>query len=364
MYWAGVLLSIPVAFIATRLSIILSLRAGALDIPNERSSHSQPTPRLGGLGILVAAALTYSAFILMGSLKVVPYPVLTPDKLAMLGAGLAMAAIGLYDDFRHLRPAAKLLAQVLLATAIVALGHRFETFSVAGWGPVVLGWASVPVTVLWLAGFSNTFNFIDGIDGLSAVTAATYFFFFSAFAWLSQMPALTVLGAILAGSCLGFLPHNFPRAQTFMGDSGSLPRGFTLAFFVVHMTKSSPEPELLPALLLVCSVALWDTGFTLALRILRRERILHPHRQHLYQRLVQLGQSHARITLLYLVLHVSMGCLALAYYWWAPAQRVHILVLALLILVGYTLMVYWLEQRAAKLRLLQEGQNAGPRQWA
>ncbi len=364
MFFAAGVLAMLVSYFATRLTITLSLRTGALDLPNERSSHSEATPRLGGLGILAAAALIYSVFILMGSFNVVAYPVLTPDKMAMLGAGMAMAAIGLYDDFRHLRPAAKLLAQVVLAIAIVALGHRFETLPLAGWGPVDLGWATIPLTGLWLTGFSNTFNFIDGINGLSAVTAATYFFFFSAIAWFSQMPALVVLGVILAGSCVGFLPHNFPRARTFMGDSGSLPLGFTLAFFVVHIAGWVPEPEVVPALILVCSVSLWDTGLTLVLRILRGERILQPHRQHLYQRLVQLGHSHAKITYLYLVLHATMGCLSLAYFWWAPAQRVHILVFAFLILVGYTLMVYWLEQRAAKLRILQEGQNAGPRQWA
>jgi UDP-GlcNAc:undecaprenyl-phosphate GlcNAc-1-phosphate transferase len=166
-----------VAFVATKVAIHVSFRMGVLDRPNERSSHHEPTPRLGGLGILASAAIVYGVCIALGNLRVVPYPVLSPEKMAMLGAGLAMAAIGLYDDLHHLAPGFKLLAQLFLALVIVGLGYRIEDLALAGWGPIALGWLSFPLTILWFAGFSNSFNFMDGINGMSAVTAATNFLF-------------------------------------------------------------------------------------------------------------------------------------------------------------------------------------------
>jgi UDP-N-acetylmuramyl pentapeptide phosphotransferase/UDP-N-acetylglucosamine-1-phosphate transferase len=354
LFWIGGLASLIVSIFTTWLAIGLSHRLGALDRPNERSSHIEPTPRLGGLGILSAAGLTYAAFIVLGSFRVVPYPVISPEKIAMLSAGLAMAALGLYDDFHHLTPGRKLMAQLLLATVIVTLGYRIEWVGVAGWGPLALGWWSFPLTILWFVGFSNSFNFMDGINGMSAGSAALHFLFFAAFAWEFGMPALVVLAVILAGACLGFLPHNFPRARTFMGDCGSLPLGFTLAFFVVHMAQWAAGEEALPALVMVCAVSLWDTGFTFLRRLKRGEAILRSHRQHLYQRLVQLGHSHAKITGLYFTLHALMGILALLYLGSSPAWRGGLLLLVVAILTGFTCVVYWLERRAAPAGLSDE----------
>lgn len=345
------LASALVAFAVTELSIALSHRQGVLDVPNVRSSHSQPVPRLGGVGILAAVLGMAAVLALLRRWGIVAFPVFTRDVVVMLVAGVGMAATGLYDDFHGLRPAWKYLMQFLLAGLIVGLGYRIESIALLQWGPWSLGVLSIAVTVVWLTGFVNVFNFMDGINGISATTAAVYFAFFAVIAADQGSTNLVVMALVLAGSCLGFLPLNFPRAQTFMGDTGSLMLGMTLAFYVVRLAQLGPAPDRLVPLLLVCAVYLWDGGFTLVRRLARRENIFQAHRSHLYQRLVQLGHSHARITILYLMLHVLMGGLALAYLRSGMGLRAGILAFALMTLSAFTLTVYGLERRAARMLL-------------
>ena len=343
MFWAAGFVSMLVAFAATKLSIALSLRGGVLDMPNMRSSHSEPVPRLGGIGILVAVAVAAGVLATIGPHLSETPSLLTRPTMVMIGAGLGMAAIGFYDDLYGLRPAVKLLCQLVLAGAIAAWGCHIESVQIADWGPFALGLASVPVTILWLTGFANIFNFMDGINGISGVSGATFFLFFSIFAWLGSSPELTLFGVIFASACIGFLPHNFPVARTFMGDTGSLMLGIVLGFYVVYLAQRSPG-MLLP-LLLVCSIYLWDSGFTILLRLRRRENILHPHRSHLYQRLVKAGLSHARITTLYWILHLVMGLLALACYRSGGLLRAGIATLSVFILAAFTGAVFWVEKR-------------------
>lgn len=360
MLWLLFLLSALIAYVVTKVSITLSLRRGVLDMPNVRSSHAQPVPRLGGIGILAALALSLAALGLMRMLGWVEYSVLTRDIARILFAGTGMAATGLYDDFHGMRPATKFLMQFVLAGIVVALGMRIESVAVLNWGPSSLGLLAFPVTVLWLTGFANIFNFMDGINGLAAVTAATYSGFFFLFAWRQGTVELAAAALIVTGSSLGFLPHNLPKATTFMGDTGSLLLGMVLALLVVRLAQTSANPASLIGLLLVCSVYLWDSGFTLLRRVRRGENIFQAHRSHLYQRLFQLGLSHASITGLYLVLHILMGSLGLAYVWSSNTMRAVILVFAGLTLAGFTATVYRLEHRAARVKL--EASSATPRE--
>ena len=349
------ILSALVAYIVTRVTIGLSFRSGVLDLPNERSSHSQPVPRLGGIGIFAALVLSLAVFGLMSVTGWVGKAVFTRDVSLMLLAGVGMALTGVYDDFHGMTPAMKLLMQFVLAGVVVALGVRIESVGILSMGPFPLGILAFPLTVFWLTGFANIFNFMDGINGLAAVTAAVYSGFFSLFASWQGRPDLAVTSLVIVGGCLGFLPYNFPRARTFMGDTGSLLLGIVLALLVVQLVQSSPNPALLIGLLLVCGVYLWDSGYTLLRRLWRGENIFRAHRSHLYQRLAQLGLSHASITGLYLFLHLLMGCLGLVYVGCTNNLRGLILAFAGLTLVGFTAAVYWLEHRAARAKRQASG---------
>ena len=348
--WPLFLLSAIVAFVVTRVSITFSQRRGVLDLPNVRSSHSQPVPRLGGMGILAALVLSLALFALVNVMRGVGEVVLTRDVALLVAAGVGMALTGLYDDWRGMRPVTKFLIQFILAGIVIILGTRFESIAVLNWGPFSLGIFAVPLTVFWLTGFANLFNFMDGINGMTAVSAAVFSAFFFVFAAWKGRPDLAAAAVAVAGACLGFLPHNLPRARTFMGDTGSQLLGIVLALLVVQLAQRSANPASLAGLLLVCSVYIWDTGFTLLRRLWRRENIFQAHRSHLYQRLAQAGLSHVTITGLYLLLHLTMGFLGLAYVRCTSALRPAILAFASLILLGFTLSVYGLERRAARAK--------------
>jgi len=359
MLWIIFFISVLVAFSTTRLSIVLSLRRGVLDLPNPRSSHFTPVPRLGGLGILAGVVLS-SATLLAVRIPTSPgNPTLAHDILPVLLVGVGMGLTGLYDDLCGIAPGTKLVGQLILAGTVVALGVRIESLSLLGWGPISVGILAVPATILWLTCFANIFNFMDGINGMAAVTAVAYSSFFFVFASWQGSPNLAAVALVVIGSCLGFLPYNLPRARTFMGDTGSLFLGILLASLVVRIAQKSANPACMIGLLLVCSPYLWDTGFTLLRRLRRRENIFQAHRGHLYQRLAQLGLSHGSITSVYLFLHLLMGSLGLAYVRSANLLRAEILSFAALTLVGFTAGVYGLERRA--LRAKQEASRMTPR---
>ena len=359
MFWIFFVAGGLIAYSATDLTIRVSLRRGVLDLPNARSSHSLPVPRMGGIGILTGFYLSISIIGVLGELQVPGYAPLTRDILVLLLAGAGMAVIGLVDDLYHLDPATKFLMQFGNAALVIVFGIHFNTAAIPAWKVLPLGVLSFPVTILWLTGFSNVYNFMDGINGLAAGTGAVYGFFFSLFAWLQGNPELAAVALILSGSCLGFLFHNFPHARTFMGDNGSLFLGMVFALLVVRLAQQSINSASLVALLLVCSVYLYDSAFTLLRRVMHGENILQAHRSHLYQRLAQAGFPHAMITCLYLLLHTLVGTLAIIYL--RASEVMHLLILGFISLVFlvFTLAVYRLEHRVAELKAGSESSPPG-----
>jgi UDP-GlcNAc:undecaprenyl-phosphate GlcNAc-1-phosphate transferase len=298
----------------------------------------------------LGSCLPIAALWLLGRLGLIDDAVNTRDAVGVLLAGGGMAATGLCDDLYRLSPVTKFLMQLLITLLVIALGIRFESLAIPFWGSLTWGLFLIPLTLLWLTGFANIYNFMDGINGLAAGTGAVYACFFYLLGWRLGNQGLAAVAVILAGSCLGFLFHNFPQARTFMGDTGSLFLGVLFALLVVQNAQRSSDPGSLTALLLVCSVFLYDSIFTLLRRIRYGENIFRAHRSHLYQRLVQAGLSHGKVTGLYLLLHALMGFLALAYLSVSGTDRVWIPGFALLVFLVFTLGVCWFERRTAKLR--------------
>jgi UDP-N-acetylmuramyl pentapeptide phosphotransferase/UDP-N-acetylglucosamine-1-phosphate transferase len=355
MLWILFAASALIAYTATGLSIQLSLRRGVLDLPNVRSSHSRPIPRLGGIGIVLGSCLPMATYWLLGHLGLIDRALSNRDAGLILLAGGGMAVTGLYDDLRHLNPGTKLLIQLGLAALVVISGARIENVTIPLWRPLKLGMFSSPITILWLTGFSNVYNFMDGINGLAAGTGAVYGLFFFLFAWVQGNQALGATAVLLSGSCLGFLYHNFPQARTFMGDTGSLFLGMMFAFLAVRLAQQASNPASPAALLLVCSVYLYDSAFTLLRRLKHGENIFQAHRSHLYQRLAQAGLPHAMITYLYLLLHTLVGTLALIYILASEVVHLWILGFTSLVFLVFTLVVYRLEHRVAEVKVGSEG---------
>jgi len=278
-----------------------------LDIPNERSSHTQPTPRGGGLLIVLVtlAGLWLAAPFLGGSGEQAP-------ALAAFTLGAALIAwVSWRDDLLPVSNRVRFGAHAAGALAVIVFVGFWRTVELPLLSPFALGWLGVPLTFLWLAGLTNAYNFMDGIDGLAGGQAVVAGLGWLALGQLVGLPVVSLVGVLVAGSSLGFLGHNWPPARIFMGDVGSAFLGFTLATLAV--LGGLADARLPFAGVLVLWPFVFDTTFTLLRRLRRGENIFAAHRSHLYQRLVIAGWRHRTVTLLYLGLALLGVGLALAW---------------------------------------------------
>ncbi len=299
-----IVLSLMLSWVAVAVVRKLASRLGMIDIPNERSSHHKPTPRGGGLGFGII-------FLLMTTLAWWQEPaMLPPGTPAMLVGAVIVGTTGLADDRWNL-PAPLRFSAYLVAAVVLGFGGGYLHELQWPDGPgIVLGQFGVPLTVLWVVALTNIYNFMDGIDGIAATQALVASATVGLLAVLQGDLGMATLGLVLASSVFGFLLHNWPPARIFMGDVGSALLGYTIASFAV-LSESTSSTSFTIWLILLAPF-LFDASLTLGIRITRGERWYEPHRQHLYQRLVQHGWSHLRVTLLYLSADLFLAAVAAA----------------------------------------------------
>jgi UDP-N-acetylmuramyl pentapeptide phosphotransferase/UDP-N-acetylglucosamine-1-phosphate transferase len=267
-----------------------ALRRALLDQPGQRRSHATPTPRGGGAAIALLLALAAGGFAWFADGR-------EAQVLAAFALGvLLVGAVGAMDDHRPLSARARLLVH-----AIAAAG-----FVLALFGPPAspAGAAVALLALLWVAGLTNAWNFMDGINGLAAGQGVVVGL---ALLWLLAPTPWALLGGVLAAGCLGFLPWNLPRARIFLGDVGSGVLGFAAACLLL-LAWDRGAVGLPGALLLASGIGL-DAGLTLARRVLGRRRWWQGHREHLYQWLVRRGHGHARVAAGYAAWAVAMAVL-------------------------------------------------------
>ena len=279
-----------IAFFATVLLTGLSRRYALhhmiLDIPNERSSHNTPTPRGGGLAIAVTLSIGTALLGWLGVLEV-------KIAWALLVGGILVAGIGWLDDHRHVPPHWRVMVHVLAAIwAIVFIGG-IDRLQLGGsvWH---LGWLGSLLAVIAIVWLINLYNFMDGIDGLAGLEGVTTGLCAASLMWWSGDFGLATAAALIAICCGGFLWWNWPPAKIFMGDVGSSLLGYCFAVLALASEKSGEIPAVVWMILL--AVFIMDATFTLIARILRGEQWYTAHRSHAYQRGVQLGYSHRRVT--------------------------------------------------------------------
>ncbi len=299
--------ALAVSFLFTGGMLRYSLKRSLLDVPNVRSSHSVPKPRLGGVAIVLAFYCSSATLLIAG---INPFPGIRM-AVGVLSAGAVIACIGLADDLRGLDARVKLITQVAAGAIVISSGVVLDQLHIPLLGSLELGAMSVPLTLLWIVGFINIYNFIDGIDGLAAGVGMIAAVFSLLVGVLTGATFLAPLYAIIAGSSLGFLRYNFPPARIFMGDTGSTFIGFVFATLSV-IGAGAGIPVFVTVLLLGGVIA--DAVLTLIRRVVKRERLLAPHRTHYYQRLTSLGLSHKQVTLLEYLVAVLLGVSALFYF--------------------------------------------------
>lgn len=319
------------AGLAASVTWAMARWAVLVDVPNARSSHRRPTPRGGGVGIVLAFAcgmLGLSAGTGRGLLE-------ETAIVGLIGAAAIAALAGLADDVRPLSSAMKFGAQIAAALVAMASGLVVDTLSLPALGPVTLGPLAYPVTALWLVGMTNAFNFMDGLDGLAASTATLVAAFLGAVAILLGDAPVAVFALILAAASTGFLVFNFPPAKIFMGDVGSQFLGFMFAGLGVFLAKSDLTGTLIFVVPILLFNFLFDTIFTAAYRLLRGENPTAAHRTHLYQLLNQAGASHRTVTAVHAVMVVMQGFAALWLVGASPEPRWLIFLFFGLLQTGY-----------------------------
>jgi len=250
-------------------------------------------PRLGGVAML-AASLFALLLLLLWDNDVARHLVQKPmEGVGLLIAVLCVFSIGLYDDLRGARPWQKLLMQALAGCALYFAGYHVDllTNPVSG-GSFTLGWLSLPITLVWLIAISNAFNLIDGLDGLAAGVGLFSTLALFLLALLTQNPFMAAIAAVLAGSLMGFLPNNFAPARIYLGDSGSLTVGLTLAALAVRSSLKGPVLVTLAIPLMVFGLPLLDAGVTTARRFLSGHPIFRRDEEHLHHRLLKIGMTH------------------------------------------------------------------------
>jgi UDP-N-acetylmuramyl pentapeptide phosphotransferase/UDP-N-acetylglucosamine-1-phosphate transferase len=217
------------------------------------------------------------------------------------GVGL-IATVSWFDDLHTLPNRVRFAAQSLAAIlAIIGLGYCDE-LSVPLFGQVHLGWVGLTITFIWIVGLTNAYNFMDGIDGIAGGQAAVAGLGWAILGIVTDQQFVSILGALLAATSLGFLFHNWPPARIFMGDVGSAFLGYSFACLAIMGANSKPSLGIAGVLLVWPFV--FDTIFTFFRRLKNREKVFSAHRSHLYQRLVISGYSHRAVTLIYMGLDV------------------------------------------------------------
>jgi Fuc2NAc and GlcNAc transferase len=302
--WCGV----GLAALAVNLAGVGAVRRWALarsilDVPNARSSHTLPTPRgggvvlvvvtLGGAGICVAAGLAERS----------------PGLLWAVVGAVIVALVSWLEDIHHVRLAVRLGAQAVAAALALAGIGSLPSVELPFAGVVEAGWVGIGLAVFWIVGLANAVNFMDGIDGIAGGQALV-----AAVGWLALATPGSVefcVAVLLASGALGFLCYNWAPARIFMGDVGAVFLGF--CFAVLPLLAGRNQPRMVLAGALLVWPFLFDTSFTLLRRLRRGENIFDAHRSHLYQRLVLAGRSHAHVSAVYIVM-AALG-MGLALSW-------------------------------------------------
>ena len=297
-----VIFAFAAAFMFTPIAMYLARLVGAVDQPDARKMHKNPTPLLGGFAIFMAFAST----IFINNLYT--------DEIKGVGiAATLIFLIGALDDIRPLSAKLRLVIQLTAVGIMIEYGVRVSFMPESWWGDAF----EILFTILWMIGITNAVNFLDGLDGLATGSVMIYAAIFSFISFEMSQPYMRFVSIALMGSCLGFIPYNFRitrPANIFLGDGGSNFLGFTIAAIGIlgdWGTGSSSVDLIVPILIL--GVPIFDTTLTTVLRIKYgqvrsfSEWIHFTGRDHFHHRLVEIGFSARRTVFAIYMVSITLG---------------------------------------------------------
>ncbi len=301
LYIFGFIASCSMALLLTPLVKKLAFLIGAIDEPDYRKVHTRIMPRLGGVAIFISFIGAY--FIVSPAID----PSHSKPLLGLLLGSFVIVVTGVMDDIFHLTAKWKLLGQLIAASILVYFGLTIDLVNIPfGSNMISIGWLSIPLTIFWIIGVTNSINLIDGLDGLSAGVSAIATLTILILAILVPNVTVLLISVILLGSIIGFLFYNMHPAQIFMGDSGSLFLGFALAALSIMGFKQATVVSLLIPIMIL-GVPLSDTFFAILRRYINKAPISAPDKSHLHHCLLQLGFSHRKTVFIIYGLSLVFG---------------------------------------------------------
>jgi len=300
----ALLIAFLLSLVLTPIVKKIAIKMGAIDLPDERKVHKEIMPRMGGLAIYLAFVISY--------LSLVMFDLFEPVRFinAFLIGSTIVVATGVIDDKYQISPKQKLLGQIIAAFIVVFYGGKVDLLNIPLLdGAIQLGWLAVPITILWIIGVTNAINLIDGLDGLAAgvsAIAATSLFFVAISVGNMVIALITIL---LVGSIVGFLYFNFHPAKIFMGDTGSLFLGFSLASLsLLEFKQVTIVSFIIPILIL--GVPISDTLYAMLRRYVNNQPMTAPDKNHLHHRFLKMGFSHRNAVLVIYLISIVFGFLA------------------------------------------------------
>jgi UDP-GlcNAc:undecaprenyl-phosphate GlcNAc-1-phosphate transferase len=287
-------------------------RLGVLDhARSSRKIHGQPIPRLGGIAIVFAFFAPLAALLVFQSGVGTMFLAERNHVIGLFVGGLIIAALGLYDDLRGADAWKKFLVQFAVAGLLYWLDFRVDVLANPFGEPLILGWLSLPFTLLWIVGVINAMNLIDGLDGLAggvALVAVVTTFIISI---QRGHPLMVLFSSAMAGAIVGFLFYNFNPASIFMGDTGSMFLGFVLSTSAIQTNQkaSTAVAVLIPGIAL--GLPIMDTLLAIGRRAVRGRPLFQADKEHIHHRLLASGLSHKQAVLVLYGLCIVLGAAAL-----------------------------------------------------
>jgi UDP-N-acetylmuramyl pentapeptide phosphotransferase/UDP-N-acetylglucosamine-1-phosphate transferase len=296
IYISGIIFVLGlVSFILTYLIMRYAVRNKMTVMPNERSLHDLPTPKGGGVAIVLTWYVGITILYFTG--------IIERNLFLALISGIFLAVVSLVDDIKDIKPVIRLAVQFM--TAILAF------YFLNGLRPLVMpeinfnyNFIVYPIAVIGMVWFINLFNFMDGVDGFASIEAIIICAVFFVFTW-------GLVSVLLIACITGFLYWNWPRASIFMGDTGSTQLGFILVVLGIYYHNNF-EFSILNWIMLT-SPFWFDATLTLFRRWRNKEKLSEAHRKHVYQRIVQSGSSHQKVNFLLLLINIFIVILIILY---------------------------------------------------
>lgn len=314
-YFAIFVIAVLSATVLTPLLRRLCQRWGLVDESRDsRRVHVTPTPRLGGIAIFASVVIALSGLLLIHNNLTAALHADIRKMIAFLVCATLVLLIGVYDDTRGANAVVKFISLGAVAVLFYALGGRIQSVAIPFVGPVGLpAVIGLSVTLIWLVGITNAFNLIDGVDGLAAGSALFSSLVIIVISLMQSNSYATVVALALAGALAGFLRYNFNPASIFLGDSGALLIGFSLAALSIQGSQKSTTAVALAIPILAFGLPVVDTAVTIARRLLSGKPIFSGDREHIHHMLLARGWSQRRVAVVLYGVSAAFGLLAMLF---------------------------------------------------